>query len=319
MKMKLSILGLPLSRKEEEKLVLRWLQARTRTLIVTRRTNNQLHQLALLMETSINPHLTSNNKTSINSRRLLDLTDSKLISVLKKESHLDIRRTDRSDLIECKVLTLQLTVLVTPRPMGTWVNTKRGQTLTTSHKCILNTRSTERGRTTTSSTLTRMLLKCTQRCPTSWKPMTRCSMMTSPQRCLHLKTATNSRCFKHPRTRSRVRDQGWMATSRLNISTSSEGLPQGLSNSTTIWVIWCLSRAAETTLFTWLATETCFLTGQGLSALSDMVGLAANSLPLSWSLLETRGSFKLHAESITHSSLLIRLMFMPGEEASKDS
>jgi hypothetical protein len=76
---------LPLSRKKEEKLVLRWLQARTRTLIATRRTNNQLHQLALLMEILINPHLTSNNKTSINSRRLLDLTDSKLISVLKKQ------------------------------------------------------------------------------------------------------------------------------------------------------------------------------------------------------------------------------------------
>ena len=65
--------------------------------------------------------------------------------------------------------------------------------------------------------------------------------------------------------------------------------------------------------------ETCFLTGQVSSALLDMVELAVNSLPLSSSLLGTRESFKLHAESITLLSLLIRLMFMPGEEASKDN
>ena len=166
-----------------------------------------MHQLVLLMETSISQHLTNNSKTSISSRRLLDLTDSKLISVLKKESLLDIRLTDPSDQIECKALTQQLTVLVTLRPTGTWVNTKRGLTLTTSHKCTRNTRSTERGKTTTFNTLMRTPLKCTLRCPTSWKPTTKCSTTTSPQRCLHLKMETSSRCFKHPKTKSKARGQ----------------------------------------------------------------------------------------------------------------
>ncbi len=201
--------------------------------------------------------------------------------------------------------------------MATWENTKRDPTLTISltHRI----KSIEQERTIISNTLMKTLLKCTLRCHINLKLMIRCSMMMSPQRCSLSRMATNNRCFRPPKMRSRASVQAWMATSKLNNSISSVVLLPVPSNNTTTWAIWCLSRVAETTPFTWPVTETCSLMDQACSALSVMVDLAVNSHQLSLSHWGTRESFRLHAVSITLLCSLTKLMYMHGEEASRDS